>query len=100
FFYGTTYNRVTTTSSLSYFFNGSSGKRQMRLAELRSSSALGQIKPEKLLQPKVRKAFPDTAIWLADVKTNENGQATVRVDFPDALTTWRATARAVTEDTR
>src|SRR5262249_43148413 len=100
FFYGSTYNRVATTSSLAYYFSGAAGKRQMRLTELRPSSAVGQLKPEKLLQPKVRKAFPDTALWIADVKTDDSGKAVVRVDFPDALTTWRATARAVTPDTR
>src|SRR6185503_3618660 len=44
-FYGTSYNRVTTTSSLSYYFNGAAGKRQFRLSGLRPS-ALGQLKPE------------------------------------------------------
>ena len=42
-----------------------------------------------------RKYFPDTAFWHAHVKTDANGQATVRVTMPDTLTTWRATARAI-----
>ena len=48
----------------------------------------------------VRQNFPDTAFWEADVHTDENGQATVTMDLPDNLTTWRMDARAVTQDTR
>jgi uncharacterized protein YfaS (alpha-2-macroglobulin family) len=52
------------------------------------------------VQPKVRKAFPDTAFWAADVTTDNSGHAQAKVDFPDSLTTWRATARGVTHDTK
>ena len=71
----------------------------MRLAELRPASHLAQLKPERLVQPKVRKAFPDTAFWAADLTTDATGHARAKVDFPDSLTTWRATARGVTADT-
>ena len=62
--------------SLSYWFEGEAGKRRMRLAELRPSSRLAQLKPERLVQPKVRKAFPDTAFWAADVTTDALPPAT------------------------
>ena len=65
----------------------------------RSSSALAQLKPERLVQPKIRKAFPDTAFWVADVRTDANGQASVKFDYPDAITSWRATTRGVTQNT-
>ena len=52
------------------------------------------------MQPKIRKAFPDTAYWVADVRTGSNGQATVKFDYPDAITSWRATTRGVTQDTK
>ena len=52
------------------------------------------------MQPKVRKAFPDTAYWVADVRTDGSGQATVKFDYPDAITSWRATTRGVTQDTK
>ncbi len=71
----------------------------MRLAELRPPSRLAQLKPERLVQPKIRKAFPDTAFWAADVTTDATGHAHAKVDFPDSLTTWRATARGVTAAT-
>lgn len=99
-FYGSTYNQVGTETSLTYYFHGEAGHRQMQLTDVRRSRALAQIKPERLVQPKVRKAFPDTAYWVADVRTDSSGTAQVRFDFPDALTAWRATARGITRDTK
>ena len=100
FFFARQWNRVYTADSLSYYFNGEAGKRRMRLAELRPGSRLAQLKPERLVEPKVRKAFPDTAFWAADVVTDSAGHAHAKVEFPDSLTTWRATARGVTPDTK
>lgn len=45
---------------------------------------------------RVRSDFRTTAFWQPDVRTAADGTARVRVRFPDSLTTWRATARAVT----
>jgi hypothetical protein len=100
FFFGRDWNRVNTEYSLNYFFQGEAGKRRMRLAELRPASRLAQLKPERLAEPKVRKAFPDTAFWAADVVTGADGRARAKVEFPDSLTTWRATARGATPDTK
>jgi uncharacterized protein YfaS (alpha-2-macroglobulin family) len=72
----------------------------MRLAELRPASRLAQLKPERMVEPKVRKAFPDTAFWAADVVTGADGRARAKVEFPDSLTTWRATARGATPETK
>lgn len=100
FFYGRNYNLVTTDDSLSYYFRGEAGKRRMQLALLRQQQKLTQLKPDRLIQPKIRKAFPDTTFWSAEVNTGANGHAGVDFDFPDSLTTWRATARGITTDTR
>lgn len=48
----------------------------------------------------VRREFPDTAYWNPRVRTDESGEATVTVNVPDSLTTWRATARGVTASTQ
>jgi len=98
-FYGRVYSKVSTDTSLTYYFNGQAGKRAMQLANARPSRRLAQLKPERLVQPKVRKAFPDTAYWVADVNTGSNGQALVRFNYPDAITSWRATTRGVTQNT-
>ena len=99
-FYGRVYSKVSTETSLTYYFSGQAGKRAMQLAAVRPSKAMAQLKPERLVQPKIRKAFPDTAYWMADVHTGSNGQATVHFDYPDAITSWRATTRGVTQDTK
>ena len=44
----------------------------------------------------VRSDFRSTILWLPDVKTDAGGTATVKVKYPDSLTTWAATARVVT----
>jgi uncharacterized protein YfaS (alpha-2-macroglobulin family) len=44
----------------------------------------------------VRSDFRSTIFWQPDVKTDANGVATIRITYPDSLTTWRATARAAT----
>ena len=100
FFFGREWNTVFTEDSMNYFFNGEAGKRRMRLAELRPASRLAQLKPDRLVQPKVRKAFPDTAFWAADLVTDAAGRAQATVEFPDSLATWRATSRAFTADTK
>jgi alpha-2-macroglobulin len=100
FFFDREWNRVGTESSLNYYFSGEAGKRRMRLAELRPASRLAQLKPDRLVQPKIRKAFPDTAFWAADLVTDSGGHAQAKVEFPDSLTTWRATARGATPDTK
>jgi hypothetical protein len=48
---------------------------------------------------KVRRRFPDTALWLPALVTDERGEAEARLQVPDTLTTWRATARAHTAET-
>ncbi|HXM36130.1 MAG TPA: alpha-2-macroglobulin family protein, partial [Pyrinomonadaceae bacterium] len=53
-----------------------------------------------MAEPTIRREFKDTAFWQADVVTGGDGKATVQFKLPDNLTTWRATARAVTADTR
>jgi alpha-2-macroglobulin len=98
FFYGRRHNGVFTSSSLSYSFHGSSGKRRMQLARV-GPPRNAQLKPERFVDPRIRKAFPDTIFWSADVRTGPNGRAEVPVTFPDSLTTWRTTARGITADT-
>jgi alpha-2-macroglobulin len=99
-FYGREYDSVYTENSLTYYFTGEAGTRRMRLAELRPPSQLAQLKPERMVQPKVRKLFPDTAFWAADIVTDASGRAQARVNFPDSLTTWRATIRGVAPENR
>lgn len=103
FFYGRVPSRVFMQSSLNFYFTGEAGTKPMILAfdGRKRGLRLAQLKPsEPLVQPKVRKLFPDTALWLADVRTDRNGRAQAQLNFPDSLTTWRATVRGATLDTK
>jgi alpha-2-macroglobulin len=66
----------------------------MQRAEM-DESAFAQSKSD-LVQPDVREDFRDTILWLPTLETDENGLVTTKVTFPDNLTEWRLTARAIT----
>ncbi len=78
-FYGPRPNRVTTAYSFPMVYEGG---------------------VDKFGPTERRHTFKDTALWSPRVATGADGTARVEVDLPDNLTTWRATARAVTPDTR
>ncbi|MFN2517076.1 MAG: alpha-2-macroglobulin, partial [Pyrinomonadaceae bacterium] len=100
-FYGMRYNSVETHLSISYNFTGFAGDKPLDLARNKASYQLADFKNEReMVQPTIRKNFKDTAYWQPDVVTGADGRATVRVELPDNLTTWRATARGVTADTK
>jgi uncharacterized protein YfaS (alpha-2-macroglobulin family) len=100
FFYTREYSRVGTVFSREYNFTGYSGNDRLQLASRkRRPYTLADFKGDKQPQPEVRKDFPDAIYWIADLVTDAQGRATVSIRYPDALTTWRLTARAVTKDT-
>jgi hypothetical protein len=49
---------------------------------------------------RVRSDFRETALWVADAKTDAQGEARLEVAFPDSTTRWLATARACDTGTR
>jgi hypothetical protein len=49
---------------------------------------------------KVRQNFKDTAHWAPFVAAGRDGRASVDLVLPDNLTAWRATATAITADTK
>jgi len=44
----------------------------------------------------VRSDFRSTVLWQPDVVTGKDGTATVKLKYPDSLTSWKATARVIT----
>lgn len=101
FFYRREYSRVGTSFSREYYFTGYSGRDRMQLAgRRRRPLTLADFKGDADVQPAVRKDFPDAIYWMPDLVTDAEGRAHVAVTYPDALTTWRLTARALTADTR
>ena len=100
-FYGAHYNEVETHLSVSYSFTGFAGEKPMDLARTKPSYQLADFKNESdMVQPVIRKDFKDTAFWEPSAITGADGRATLKFRLPDNLTTWRATARAVTPDTK
>ena len=98
-FYGTRYNSVATHLSISYSFIGYAGDKPMDLAKNKPSYQLADFKNSgDQVQPMIRKDFRDTAFWQPSAVTGADGRATVKFRLPDNLTTWRATARGVTND--
>jgi uncharacterized protein YfaS (alpha-2-macroglobulin family) len=106
-FYENRYGGVQTEQSFTFFFHGEAGKRSFPIAGIRGAPrgggahrALAQVKANEFVQPKIRKAFPDTTFWSPEIHTDDAGRATVHLSFPDSLTTWRTTVRAITMDTK
>jgi uncharacterized protein YfaS (alpha-2-macroglobulin family) len=90
-------------SSLTYYFSGEAGSKSPMLAErhARYRPMLAQVKPvNDAKSPHIRKDFPDTAFWAPDIHTDASGHARVTLKFPDSLTTWRTTVRAITADSK
>ena len=102
FFYPKRFVGLDPQTSFDFYFFGEAGTKSPLLAKLENGQfhpRLAQVKPgSDLVVPKVRKAFPDTAYWNPNVHTGPDGHARVEFNFPDALTTWRTTIRAMTDD--
>jgi len=100
FFYPQRFVYMQEQNSFAFYFSGRAGTKSPLLAmNALYHPRLAQVKPgSDLVVPKVRKAFPDTAYWNPSVHTGPDGRAKVEFNFPDALTTWRTTIRAMTDD--
>jgi alpha-2-macroglobulin len=98
FFHGSRDNAVGTSNSLYFNFESVNALAAPKPALTRA--AFAQAKEDlaqKAAAPenKPRQDFKDTIVWMPYLVTDANGKATVDVTFPDNLTTWRATARAL-----
>lgn len=102
FFYSQKYLYLDPETSFTFFFTGEAGLKSPMLARLGDGfyhPRLAEVKPgSDLVVPKVRKAFPDTAYWNPNLRTGADGHATVAFNYPDSLTTWRTTIRAMSDD--
>ena len=113
FFYGRPrYDSVRTFSSFDFSFRSIERRDVMKYREgdagaVQTAAAEEMEAPEGpapddttgLVEPEVRKDFRDSALWLADVRTGPDGVGEVEIEWPDNLTTWRTTVRAVTKET-
>jgi len=102
-FYSKRYNRVSTHSSIYFRFygyaRGLGGWAAAKPAEGFGRRSFADVKADKFKEARVRKDFRDTMFWQAQVRTNSDGMAKIKIRFPDNLTTWRTTVRAISEKT-
>jgi uncharacterized protein YfaS (alpha-2-macroglobulin family) len=78
---GSSYNRLQELSSL-----GGSAKKADEPAPPPAQGPAVQVRSD----------FRSTILWQPDVRTDADGAATVKVKYPDSMTTWQATARVAT----
>lgn len=100
FFYALKPNLVGTQLSDWYYFGGTKPLDLLLTAPMSARAAMDEAvfaqSKADFAAADVREDFRDTIIWLPNVETDENGLATMTVEFPDNLTEWRLTARAIT----
>src|SRR5581483_4098671 len=71
------------------------GRLEMPAAMPATPPGVGGTIPEQEPAVQVRSDFRSTVLWKPDVITGADGKATLEVKYPDSLTSWKATARAV-----
>jgi uncharacterized protein YfaS (alpha-2-macroglobulin family) len=59
-----------------------------RLAEKQAGAPPDEAPPE-LVQPMIRQAFADTALWIGALETRPDGSVEVQLNMPENLTTWK-----------
>jgi alpha-2-macroglobulin len=114
-FYSKAPNQVYSSSSLYFSFYGYSREirkdeysdlydvnKDRKLLTARNEGeriGYGDIKGEKVSEPRIRKDFRDMIHWNPVLITDKNGTAETFIQYPDNLTTWRATVKAITKET-
>lgn len=100
FFYHRKRNNVRSSCSLDFRFYGYGERPRERTAVLTRRQPVVPGSFKAALGGKVRTRFRDTLAWWPNLVTDEQGRATATVKLADNLTTWRASARVITSDTR
>lgn len=72
-------------------------RRQRPVSSLKQTKR-GEFKADD--EDKVRQNFKDTAHWVPFLSAGGDGRASTQLVLPDNLTAWRATALALTSDTK
>lgn len=100
FFYAWRGNSVSTSLSTYTYFSQISpigeAREPMDEAVFAQAKGVPEVAAGPLEEARLREEFRQTIMWLTDLVTDENGRAVTEVTFPDNLTRWRLTARAIT----
>lgn len=54
----------------------------------------------EFMEPVIRKDFRDAIFWVPNLITDQNGEAKIEVTYPDNLTSWRNSIKAITHDSK
>jgi alpha-2-macroglobulin len=106
FYYGTRPNLVGYNVSDSFNFEVDAPLAAMKPETSRASFAQSKEDSAAKAAPSgeapntPRKDFRDTALWVPYLVTDADGRATLEVKYPDNLTTYRTTARGITQDAK
>ncbi|HUU01621.1 MAG TPA: MG2 domain-containing protein [Myxococcota bacterium] len=100
FFYHRKRNNVRALCSADFRFYGYGQDSRDRMAALTLRSPVVPGSFKNLAANQVRRDFKDTLAWYPHLVTNAEGKARTKLKAPDNLTTWRASARVITADTR
>lgn len=95
FFWALRGNVVGTQTAGGYYFGNIAPAPTAAARAPLDKAVFGQAKESRLADPLVRQDFRDTILWLPTLETNEQGEASIKASFPDNLTQWRLTARAI-----
>jgi uncharacterized protein YfaS (alpha-2-macroglobulin family) len=88
---------IVTSKSISDLpVNGQLDRLEMRPSGALQPAAEAPPPPGQEPAVQVRSDFRSTIFWMPDVMTDAAGAATVKIKYPDSLTTWQATARVAT----
>ena len=99
FFFPRKRNNVRTSDSLSFRFFGAAKDLNRKTASL-TGPQRNSFGAMKMQNGDARRVFRDTAAFLPSLITDKNGDARTTIELPDNLTTWRATARAISRTTQ
>jgi uncharacterized protein YfaS (alpha-2-macroglobulin family) len=103
FFHRPRRNTVGTQFSTNWYFQGVPRPAVAQAAPSAASGVANEAladsarRAESAPEPRVRQDFKDTALWRAQVVTDAKGSASLELKFPDNLTTWRVTAKGITQ---
>lgn len=104
--------RMMRTKGLSYEARGGSfdGRLEatpapmaaMEMDALEDGAVAGGMKQDQAAAPEllVRSEFADLLKWVGSVETNDKGEATIDLEMPDNLTTWKIKTWAMGRGTR
>lgn len=94
FFYHFRRNNVMTWTSSGFRFYGYAYnvRRELAAQFYKDATGIASFKGGDDKEEEERKDFKDAILWLPAIKTDNNGEAVIKIDFPSNITSWRITA--------